>query len=66
MTTQPSSGLTAMRWTFWRMAATATDVVLRHREQLRSAWPYLTLLAGGMLAYALGRWVGALAFSTLP
>ena len=60
--TQPSP----LRLAFWRAAASLTEVVLRNRESLLSARPYMIMLGGGLLAYAVGYYVGLLAFGPIP
>ena len=66
MTTETGRPPSLLRLAFWRAAAVTTDVVLRNREQLLLARPYLILMAGGVLAYAVGRLVGLLAFGPIP
>jgi hypothetical protein len=56
----------ALRLAFWRAAAGATEVILRNRERLLAARPYVILLAGGLLAYVIGYHVGLKAFGPLP
>jgi hypothetical protein len=50
----------------WRVAALAADVALRNRAGMASAWPFIQLLAGGLLAYAIGRVFGAWALAAVP
>lgn len=66
MTPHPAARASLIRLAFWRSAAVATEIVLRHRRQLIQSWPYLILLAGGLLAYAMGRLVGAAAIPFIP
>lgn len=66
MTTESPSQPSLIRLVFWRAAASTTEIVLRNREQLLSAAPYLVMLAGGLLAYAIGYHVGLAAFGTIP
>lgn len=66
MTTESPSPASLIRLAFWRAAASTTDIVLRNREQLLSATPYLVMLAGGLLAYAIGYHVGLVAFGPIP
>lgn len=66
MTTESPSHTSPIRLAFWRAAASTTEIVLRNREQLLSATPYLVMLAGGLLAYAIGYHVGLVAFGPIP
>lgn len=66
MTTESPSHSSPFRLAFWRAAASTTEIVLRNREHLLSATPYLVMLAGGLLAYAIGYHVGLLAFGPIP
>jgi len=52
MTTESPSRPSPIRLAFWRAAASTTEIILRNREQLLSASPYLVMLAGGLLACA--------------
>ena len=65
MTTQNPSPPSTVRLAFWRAAALTTDVILRNREHLLSARPYLVMLAGGLLAYIVGYYIGLLAFGPI-
>lgn len=55
-----------VRLLFWRVAALTTDMALRNRESLVSAWPILRLFLAGLMAYALGRLFGGWALTALP
>jgi len=66
MTTESPSHPSPVRLAFWRAAALAAEVVLRNRQHLLSARPYLVMLAGGVLAYVVGYYVGLLAFAPIP
>ncbi len=66
MTTESPSRPSPIRLAFWRAAASTTEIILRNREQLLSASPYLVMLAGGLLAYAVGYHVGLIAFGPIP
>ncbi|MCX6072380.1 MAG: hypothetical protein NTU91_16245 [Chloroflexi bacterium] len=55
-----------VRLFFWRVAALATDVALRNRAGITTAWPFVQLLGGGLVAYAVGRLFGAWALSAIP
>lgn len=66
MPTESPSQPSLIRLAFWRAAASTTEIVLRNREQLLSATPYLVMLAGGLLAYAIGYHVGLVAFGPIP
>jgi hypothetical protein len=66
MATETRSPSSPIRLVFWRTAAVMTEVVLRHRESLLAARPYVIMLAGGLLAYAVGYYVGLFAFGPIP
>jgi hypothetical protein len=55
-----------VRLFFWRVAALATDVALRNRAGMASAWPFIQLIGGGLIAYAMGRLFGAWALAAIP
>jgi hypothetical protein len=44
----------------------ATDGALRNRTELASAWPFIQLIGGGLIAYAVGRLFGAWALAAIP
>jgi hypothetical protein len=66
MSTETPRYPSPFRLVFWRAAAVTTEVALRNRQWLLSAWPYGLMLAGGLLAYAVGYYVGLLAFAPAP
>jgi len=66
MTTTTPTSASPVRLFFWRAAALATDVALRNRAGMATAWPLIQLLGGGLLAYGLGRLFGAWALAALP
>ena len=66
MSTATPTSASPVRLFFWRVAAVATDVALRNRSGLASAWPFVQILFGGLLAYALGRLFGAWALAAIP
>jgi len=66
MTTVTPETSSPIRLFFWRAAALATDVALRNRAGIASAWPFIQLLGGGLIAYAVGRLFGAWALAAIP
>ena len=66
MSTVSPVSASPVRLLFWRVAAIATDAALRNRSGIARAWPFLQILGGGLLAYALGRLFGAWALTAVP
>ena len=66
MTSAAPTNSSPFRLIVWRVAAVATDVALRNRASMASAWPFVQLLIGGLIAYAFGRLFGAWALTALP
>ncbi len=66
MTTVTPISSSPVRLFFWRVAALATDVALRNRSAMTTAWPILQLAGGGLVAYAIGRLFGAWALAAIP
>ena len=66
MTSATPTTSSPVRLFFWRVAALATDVALRNRAPMASAWPFLQLLGGGLIAYVVGRLFGAWALAAIP
>jgi hypothetical protein len=55
-----------IRLFIWRAAALAADFALRNRAGMASAWPFIQLIGGGLIAYAMGRLFGAWALAAIP
>jgi hypothetical protein len=55
-----------IRLLIWRVAALATDFALRNRAGMASLWPFIQLIGGGLIAYAVGRLFGAWALAAIP
>ena len=66
MTSLACASPSPVRLLFWRFAARLTELALRHRAGMIATGPYLVLVAGGLSAYAIGRWIGAWAMNGMP
>jgi hypothetical protein len=48
------------RLTFWRITAFLIDHAVRHKHIVHRIWPYLPLIAYGLIAYLVGLLIGGI------